>query len=73
MTGRPSSWDAVFELRTPGVDVPPLWLTLYRDNLGGLLLFLNQEDGNALGIPLSADDATNLADALNDEASGEPL
>lgn len=71
MTGRSrSSWETAWRYRTP-VDPdyggPTTTVTLYRDNLGGLVLFVDEGDGSkVVGVPLPTDDADDLAAAIHE-------
>lgn len=70
-TERPSSqWTEVWKFRTP---VDPDYggatstATLWRDNLGGLVLGMDQADGErVIVLPISADDADDLAAAIHE-------
>jgi hypothetical protein len=68
------AWEPLFRHREG--DLAPVMVTLYRDNLGGLVLFMDEGDGaKVVGISLSDDLADDLAAAIHEHrttvASGE--
>lgn len=65
-----SSWSTAWQYRTP-IDPdygdPTTTVTLYRDNLGGLVLFVDEGDGvKVVGVPLPEADAEDLAAAIHE-------
>lgn len=71
-----SAWVAVWKYRTP-IDPeyggPTTVATLWRDNLGGLVLGIDQADGQTVtALPLPAADADDLAAAIVEHLTGRP-
>lgn len=63
--GRSTSWEPLYRYRTG--TLVPVAITLYRDNLGGLVLFVDEGDGaKVVGVPLPADEADDLAAAIRE-------
>lgn len=62
------AWIRLYQYRTP-IDPdypgPTSTINLWRDSLGGLMLGMDSRDGEkVLIMPISEDDAHDLADAL---------
>jgi hypothetical protein len=64
-----SSWETIFRYRAPiDPDYPsaPTVVTLHRDNMDGLVLFVDEGDGaQVTGVPLPGTEALDLAAAIN--------
>jgi hypothetical protein len=64
-----SEWTRVYQYRTP-IDPdyggPTSTVTLWLDNLGGLVLFMDARDGEkVIGIPIPSDEIEDFAAALH--------
>ena len=74
MTGpaEPSSWKDVFEYVLPMDPDYPTGMrsavVLFRDNLGGLVLWLRDSQQKVVCLPLPWAEALDLAAAINSEA-----
>jgi hypothetical protein len=60
-----AAWAPLFRHREGSL--APVMVTLYRDNLGGLVLFMDEGDGTkVIGVPLPDDLADDLAAAIHE-------
>jgi hypothetical protein len=64
-----TDWQKLYQYRTP-IDPdyggPTSTITLWLDNLGGLVLFMDERDGEkVIGIPIPATEAEDFAAALH--------